>query len=332
MTQSALLDMRHRDAVAPLPPGAVAPFWSVMIPTFNCGPYLRETLAAVLAQDQGPERMQIEVVDDASDKDDPAVIVAELGRGRVQFTRQPRNLGHIGNFHICLQRARGEVVHLLHGDDLVEPGFYEALEHGFRAAPDIGAAFCRSGFVDENGSDIGSTEALEERAGPLPDHLALLAGEQRIMTPSIAVRRSAYVALGGFDRRLVCSEDWEMWVRIAARYRVWYEPRPLAKYRMHLHSNTGRHIRSGDDMAYTRKAIDIFAGYLPPAMGRDVVPAARHAYARAALEMAQRMLGRGDRQAARAQLWQALRLEASPGIIRAATRTMLASLAGGARS
>lgn len=331
MTGSPLLDMRHRDVVVPLPPGVTAPFWSVMIPTFNCGPYLRETLGAVLAQDQGPERMQIEVVDDASDQDDPAAIVAELGRGRVQFTRQQRNLGHIGNFHTCLQRARGEVVHLLHGDDLVEPGFYEALERGFRAAPDIGAAFCRTRFIDENGGDLGLTETLEERTGPLPDHLALLAGEQRIMTPSIAVRRSAYVELGGFDRRLVCSEDWEMWVRIAVRYRIWYEPQPLAKYRMHLQSNTGRHTRSGDDMAYTRKAIDIFAHYLPPAMARDVVPAAKRAYARAALEMARRMRARGDNQAARAQLWQAMRLEPSPSTIRAAATIMLRGLAGEAR-
>ena len=45
---------------------------------------------------------------------------------------------------------------------------------------------------------------------------------------SIAVRREAYECLGGFDARLKCSEDWEMWVRIAARYPIWHEPAPLA--------------------------------------------------------------------------------------------------------
>ena len=48
----------------PVPAGEARPFWSVMIPTYNCAVYLRETLASVLAQDPGPDRMQIEVVDD----------------------------------------------------------------------------------------------------------------------------------------------------------------------------------------------------------------------------------------------------------------------------
>ena len=55
---------------------------SVMIPTYNCATFLRTTLESVLAQDPGPEQMQIEVVDDHSTEDDPAVVVRALGAGR----------------------------------------------------------------------------------------------------------------------------------------------------------------------------------------------------------------------------------------------------------
>jgi glycosyltransferase involved in cell wall biosynthesis len=302
MSDSALHDMRHRDVVEPVADNVVRPFWSVMIPTYNCGAYLRQTLASVLSQDQGPDRMQIEVVDDASDSDEPRAIVEELGGGRVTFTRQPANVGHIANFHTCLQRARGEVVHLLHGDDLVGPGYYEALERGFRTSPQIGAAFCRARLIDETGEELSTTEQEEDRAGPLPNHLIRLAREQRIMTPSIAVRRDAYVELGGFD------------------------PRPLASYRMHVHSNTGRHIRSGADMAYTRRAMDIFAHYLPPADRRSTVRRARQTYAKAALAMARRVAGSGDVPAALAQAWQAIRFRPSPGVARAGLGAVLRSL------
>ena len=40
--------------------------WSVLLPVYEPGPYLEQTLRAFLAQDPGADRMQIEVVDDAS--------------------------------------------------------------------------------------------------------------------------------------------------------------------------------------------------------------------------------------------------------------------------
>jgi len=117
----------YRLSVAPVPKGVERPFWSVMIPTYNCANYLRETLASVLAQDMRSEMMQIMVIDDHSTKDDPEAVVREIGNGRVEFYRQEVNVGHVRNFQTCLEKSRGRVVHQLHGDDLVCNGFYDAL-------------------------------------------------------------------------------------------------------------------------------------------------------------------------------------------------------------
>src|ERR1700733_9809658 len=111
-------------AIAPVPKDVRRPVWSVMIPTFNCAGYLRQTLESVLAQDPGPHLMQIEVVDDASTDDNPHAVVQELGRGRVQFYRKARNEGAVQNFNTCIQRSLGHYVHILHGDDLVASGYY----------------------------------------------------------------------------------------------------------------------------------------------------------------------------------------------------------------
>ena len=88
----------YRAIVPPVSEQIVRPLWSVMIPTYNCAEYLRETLASVLVQDPGAEIMQIEVIDDHSTQDNPAAIVEELGRGRVGFYQQPQNVGHIKKF------------------------------------------------------------------------------------------------------------------------------------------------------------------------------------------------------------------------------------------
>ena len=53
----------------------------------------------------------------------PEEVIRQLAPGRVKFTRNETPLGHIANFQTCLARSRGEIIHLLHGDDIVRFGF-----------------------------------------------------------------------------------------------------------------------------------------------------------------------------------------------------------------
>src|SRR6185312_12564342 len=103
---------------------------------------------SVLDQDPGVDQMQVEVVDDAS-SDDPESVGGRYV-DRVTFHRQPENAGHAANLNTCLARARGQLVHVLHGDDAVRPGFYETLGSAFDD-PTIGAAFCRFIAIDDAG-------------------------------------------------------------------------------------------------------------------------------------------------------------------------------------
>src|SRR4051812_13573109 len=114
--------------IAPVDNTIKRPLWSVMIPTYNCSAFLRETLESVLLQDPGAEKMQIEVIDDASTDADIEQLVAEIGKGRIGFFRQPVNQGSLRNFETCLNRSKGEWVHILHGDDVVVKGFYNEIE------------------------------------------------------------------------------------------------------------------------------------------------------------------------------------------------------------
>jgi len=300
----------YRDTVSPAPVNARRPKWSVMVPVYNNCRHLRAALESVLAQDPGREFMQIEVVDDFSN-DEPEKIIREVAGDRVSYFRQASNRGHIQNFHTCITRAKGEIVHLLHGDDLVRQGFYKELQEGFDREPAIGAAFCQPVYIDDMGGELSIDPLEQSNSGPLVDAAIRLASEQKIMTPCIAVRRDVYERLGGFDRRLRCSEDWEMWVRIAAQYSIWYVPQPLACYRIHRNSNTGRHIRNAKDAAYTRKAIDIFSSYLPRGEAKLIAGKARRTYAMSALRTADQLLQEGDWIGCFSQTKEAIRLHPS---------------------
>lgn len=137
-----MIDGGHHPAIPPVADNAPRPKWSVLIPTYNSGAYLEGALKSVLAQDPGPELMEIIVVDDHSTSDDPEAVVLRVGGGRVRFIRQPRNVGKVRNYETGLLASRGELIHQLHGDDRVRPGFYRYLQESFDSFPQAGAFFC----------------------------------------------------------------------------------------------------------------------------------------------------------------------------------------------
>lgn len=306
--------------IEPVADQAARPLWSVMIPTFNCAHQVGETLESVLSQAPSADAMEIVVVDDASTDDIEQAVKAH--GDRVRLHRQPSNLGVPHNLTEAIRLSRGRLVHILHGDDQVRPGFYAAMEQAFADA-EIGAAFCRQIYTDSNGRWQGLSPLETTIDGRIPDALQHLASEQRIMTPSICVRREVYERIGGFHPALSCAEDWEMWVRIARHYAIGYVAEPLAVYRMQDASNTGRNMRSGAVVDMNRKAIAIISEHLPQDIAARIVATARATYAKSALHAARDFAGHGDGAAARAQFQAALRLSHAPRVLVDAGRTLL---------
>lgn len=315
----------YRPAIAPVPAGLARPLWSVMIPTYHCAHHLRETLLRVLAQDPGPDAMQIEVVDDHSTLDDPAAVVRAVGRGRVHFFRQERNVGHSRNFATCLERSRGRLVHLLHGDDYVLDDFYQSMARAFDRHPEIGAAFSRYVAVDGGGREIVVSPPLERESGILDGWLERIALGQLLQPPAMVVRREVYERLGGFDTRIgTYGEDWEMWVRIAAFYPVWHQVEPLAAYRIGNESLSSRAMRTGQNLRDLTLAIETNAQVLPRATADRISRLARKNNALGAIRRARRLLGRGgDIRTALVQLVGALRMSPTPPVVARAAVLLL---------
>lgn len=249
-----------------------------MIPVYNCSDYLEEALKSVLAQDMGEELMQIEVVDDASTDADVEELVRSLGLDRVKYFRQPQNVGSLRNFETCLNRSRGQYVHLLHGDDRVRNGFYEKVTQLFERFPEAGAAFCRCAHIDSNGRYIKSRKAEMKRDGILSDWLLRIAELQRIQYACMVVKRSVYEQVGSFYG-VTYGEDWEMWTRIAHQYPTAYTPRVLAEYRGHDNSISSHKLSTGQALSDLRTVIDTIHTYLPPDSRDSITRGSKKYYA-----------------------------------------------------
>lgn len=261
--------------IKPADPGRRAK-WSVMIPVYNCSKYLPELLYRVLPQIT--DDMQIEVVDDCSTDADVGNIVSRIGKGRIGYFRQDENVGSLRNFETCINRAYGEYVHLLHGDDRLLPGYYEHMTKTFEMFPEIGAAFCAHDHVDSDGNlrrfnkiQIGEPYVVE-------NWLEMEAEKQRTQYVAMVVKRSVYEKLGGFFG-VTYGEDWEMWTRIGKYYPVAFIPRILAQYREHDESISGYSYATGKNLKDIMKVIDTINHYLPEQKRKSLKAAARKNYA-----------------------------------------------------
>ena len=245
--------------IAPVPADVVRPLWSVMIPTYNCANYLRQTLESVLAQDPGPDEMQIEVVDDRSTKDDPEAVVRELGTGRVGFYRKARNEGATANFNTCIERSRGQLVHILHGDDWVLPGFYQRIKAAAQQFEACALYSTRCFFADEAGHfTFVSRRVPELETAPARDARSFYYVIP-VQFASIVVRRSFYEAEGMFNPGIIHTADWEMWSRAVTAGGGMILPEVLAAYRIFSSNETGRLARTGENLIHRQRMIGILA-------------------------------------------------------------------------
>lgn len=275
----------------------------MVLPAYNCADYLAIALAGVVEQLKDTDA-EIIVVDDAS-VDDAAGVVERVGQGRVRFERNEPGLGAVRNFNHCLDLASGDLVHLLHADDAVLPGFYDAMASAMDG--DAVAAVCRTRYVDGAGTPGAVTRSLRQGSGVWDNALPAMVVSNRVRPSGIVVRRSAYEQVGGFRTDLPHAADWEMWTRLCATGEVTFVDDILALYRRHGASDTAARIKSGVNIRERVTAIDLVAQFLPEAK-RD--PARRKAlvYSTAfAARVARDCLRDGEVDAARHQAMEGVR-------------------------
>lgn len=198
-----VLGKRERTASADTSPAKV-PTISVVIPAFNSGQWIAQTVESVLAQTVQPS--EIIVVDDGSTDDTRRRLAPYMDRIRYllqanQGVAVARNSG--------IAAATGELIAFLDADDLWHP---QKLEIQLRAMAD----HPRLGLLGTGAFDLPAPAAAE--AGPCG--LSMVPWRRLVVknvftTSSVMVRRDVLNKVGCFDPELRGPEDFDLWLRIA---------------------------------------------------------------------------------------------------------------------
>jgi len=192
---------------------------SVIIPTYNRREMVKEAIGSVL--DQGVEDLELIVVDDGS-TDGTAEEIRGYG-GRVRLFRHEQNRGVSAARNRGILHAKGKYIGFLDSDDLWVKGKLKD----------------QVAFLDENPQyPLCYTDEIWIRRGrrvnPMRKH-AKYSGwifekclPLCIISPSSALmRRSLFSKVGLFDEALPVCEDYDFWLRVSARFPIFFIEKKL---------------------------------------------------------------------------------------------------------
>jgi glycosyltransferase involved in cell wall biosynthesis len=206
-----------------------APYFTVLIDTFNYGHYVEEAVSSVLAQDFPMDEREILVVDDGS-TDDTAVRLRRFGKA-IRYLRKP-NGGQASAFNYGFAHAQGEVVALLDADDVWVPEKLGCIQEAFKQNPHAGMVYHRLHWW--NGSDeVNDDRYFVDVSGRVPDSRRSLLKYPMASTSCLAFRRAALERLLPVPETLRSQADAYLTALVIFVAPVVAVGAHLGKYRLH---------------------------------------------------------------------------------------------------
>lgn len=199
-----------------------APAVSVVMASYNARRHIAEALDSITSQSFGD--FEIIVVDDSTDG--TADVVEAYSDPRIRLLKNPAKVGISNARNQGIAQARGEFVAFHDADDVSLPGRFQKQIRHLTEHPDIAMV---GGQVETLGGDGARGKVPPRKLNP--DCADVLA-KNCFATSSVMVRRAVLQDVGGFCPALDCAEDWELWIRIAKKYRTANLPDTLFLYRI----------------------------------------------------------------------------------------------------
>jgi glycosyltransferase involved in cell wall biosynthesis len=217
--------------------------FSVIVPAYNVGRYIDDTLASVIAQTE-PD-FEVIVVDDGS-TDDTAERVRRWSDPRVVYLRQD-NRGPAAARNTGLERARGSFVAFLDSDDLWHPDKLRQHRYLLQSNPRLGMSFNWFEVLHDGPRPRRCVPWFLPPGRPVLDWSAMIERNWTGTSSCVVLRARALVGRA-FDERFGTGEDYHLWLSILrGGWLAGFLPEALSTYRKRGGSLTGNHLRIARD-------------------------------------------------------------------------------------
>lgn len=246
---------------------APQPRVQVLIPTHNAARWFEQALSSITSDGLA----EIIVIDDGSEPSqrDAVEEICKRHPG-VRFIAGPRR-GLIPTLNFGLSIVTAPYVGRMDADDISLPGRIGLQMDFLDRHPEAVMAGTQIQHIDENGAPLKRISYPQSHA---EIYRELMAGRNLIQHPSVLMRRDAVLQAGGYDTRIDCAEDYDLWLRLGRLGELRNLPEVLLSWRRHTSqiSTTGNlKQKYSRDLALLRAHL---TGSLPASAAQaDCLPA-----------------------------------------------------------
>jgi glycosyltransferase involved in cell wall biosynthesis len=234
-----------------------SPKVSVIMPTHNGMPYLKEAVESILKQTY--KNFEFIIVDDAS-SDKTLQYLKSLKDKRIKLIRNKQNLGVAKSLNKALKAARGEFIARMDADDVSYSARLKEQIEFFKKSPQIFLCGTWAELINNSGKIIGEKKYPSSNK----NIKRALLWYTPIIHPSLMARKKVFTKLNGYNPKFDMAEDYEFLIRARENYNIANIPRKLIKWRLHdkRRSRAQMHQMGKVDLAI--KIESLKKGYFSP--------------------------------------------------------------------
>lgn len=202
---------------------------SVITPSYNQAKFIEQTINSVLNQNY--PYLEYTVMDGGS-TDGTVKVLKKYGKKIIWFSEKDKGQSHAINKG--LKKSKGEIIGFLNSDDYLEPGSLFKVGEFFSENKKTYWLTGKCKIVDEKSREVRKFATIYKNL-----FLKYLRNEttnkivQFISQPATFWRREVMETIGYFDESLHYDMDYDYWLRMWRRYKLYFLDEYLALYRVH---------------------------------------------------------------------------------------------------
>jgi glycosyltransferase involved in cell wall biosynthesis len=203
---------------------------SVCIPTYNGENFIEETIGSV--RKSSYQTIEIIIFDDCS-SDHTREIIGRIRDNRIRLFSNEERLGVPANWNRAVHEARGDCICFLNHDDLISPFWLSYVLRILKANPRIGWVVSAFHVIDRKGSLQNVVMRFPENRAYTPAESFPVVARLDGLGPGFVARKNILSEIGFFDKTMGPGADNELFLRLAARYDMFFSTTPHTSWRRH---------------------------------------------------------------------------------------------------